>query len=137
MGKLVVAVVTLVTGLLKPNAGGDVVGTLDPKAVDGAGFGAGFVVFTVDPNVNMDGLVVPTVLAAVLADNVPNPMLVFEANVGLVTEGLPKLNVGGADVDGKDSVFFALPNTGVPNVGNVLLLPVDCGNPKEITGVDF
>lgn len=33
---------------------------------------------------------------------------------------------------------FALPNTGVPNEGNVLLVvPVDCGNPKEITGVDF
>lgn len=32
---------------------------------------------------------------------------------------------------------FALPNTGAPNEGNVLPLPVDCGNPKEIVGVVF
>lgn len=31
---------------------------------------------------------------------------------------------------------FALPNNGEENDGNVPL-PVDCGNPKEIVGVDF
>lgn len=89
---------TLAAELLKPNAGADVLGTFDPKPIDGAG--TGFVVFAVAPNVNMDGGLWPSKLGAelavVLAANVPNPTLVLAASVGFVA-GMPKLNVGGAD----------------------------------------
>lgn len=97
MGKLVVVAGALTAELLKPNAGGDVVGIFDPNVADAAGF----VVFVAAPNVNIDGAPVPielvAVLAVVLEDNAPNPTFALEARVGFVA-GLPKLNVGAAGV---------------------------------------
>lgn len=140
------AVDTPVVGLLlKPNAGADVVGAFEPNANEGALAlvvevlrvvdGAGAVVFAVAPNENMDGVPVPDAELAVVL--VPNPTPVFAASVGFVA-GLPKLNVSGA-VDTTAFVAglanaFAPPNE---NEGIVLPLLVDCGNPKDIVGVDF
>lgn len=97
MGKLVVVAGAPAAELLKLNDGADVVGTFDPNAA----VGAGFAVFVVAPNENIEGALVPTelmaVLAAVLEDNEPNATLVLEASVGF-DAGLPKLNVGGAEV---------------------------------------
>lgn len=98
-GKLVVVVVDALTAdLLKPNAGADVVGTVDPKAADRTEV----VVLAVASNINTDEVLVLSKLAVaelvvVLDANVPHPTLVFAANVGFVA-GLLKPNVSGADV---------------------------------------
>lgn len=146
-GKLVVVVVDALTAdLLKPNAGADVVGTVDPKAADRTEV----VVLAVASNINTDEVLVLSKLAVaelvvVLDANVPHPTLVLAANVGFVA-GLLKPNVSGADVvwfDCDDSVVivslanvFVLPNLGAHNKDTVPSLPVDCANPKEI-GADF
>lgn len=93
-------------------------------------------------NANMAGVLVAILADVVLAENVPNPTLVLEASVGFGA-GLPKLNEGSGVVvwfvfvAGLVTNAFGLSNTDVANEGNVLLLPVDCGNVKYIVGVEF
>lgn len=109
MGAVVTAIAAV---LLKPNVGVDVLGTFDPKANDvvfafvviGIPIvdGTEAVVFAVAPNVNMDGVPVPSEPGTVLTtlefglDVIPKPIVVLAANVGFITE-LPKVNVGGAE----------------------------------------